>query len=158
MLWGFLGQHHRAWVHNSAFSQTSPNQTGKVKVCGLYQLVVYGIEGLLILNQRKSPLLEDGPRMSNTSHLAKWPWDWGCPRAEMVIAGSWPTGDSEAMCLPRDRSDCIPGKKKKLEPTTFFTQRREPPWYRRAKTNSFVLVFSCEPVRPSAAASLHHTG
>lgn len=88
------------------FHKLSPNLAGKVEVCGLCQLDCE-IEGLPILSQRKSPLLEDGPRVSNTSHLAKWPWKWRCLWAEMVIGNSWQRGNSEAMCLPRDVSDCI---------------------------------------------------
>lgn len=50
-------------------------------------------------------------------------------------------------------------EKKKLEPTNFFTCRKKPaaPLYRKAKTNSSVLV-SCGPVRPPTAVSLHHIG
>lgn len=128
------------------FHKLSPNLAGKVEVCGLCQLDCE-IEGLPILSQRKSPFLEDGPRVSNTSHLAKWPWKWRCLWAEMVIGNSWQRGNSEAMCLPRDVSDCIWGKK--LEPTKFFTCRKEPAvsLYRKAKTNSSVLV-SCGAIGP----------
>lgn len=113
-------------------------------------------EGPPILDQRKPLVLGWSQSISSLG--------LGTSQSEMVAVGSWLRVNSEAICPCKGykwATEVTAPEKRTCSPQSPSGAEGKQPsrtLHRRAKTKSSIRLSSSGPGKPSAAASLHHTG